>query len=53
MIDALRITVGTVSLVPRFFVLQFACSIIHGSRRAVKTGKAWEYLSCDVDARWT
>ena len=36
------------SLVPRpppFFVLQFAFSIIHGSRRARKTGKAWEHLS--------
>ena len=26
---------------PRFFVLQFAFSIIHGSGRARKTGKAW------------
>ena len=31
-------------------------SIIHGSGRARKTGKAWEHLSCEwrlVDARWT
>ena len=38
------------SLVPRpplFFVLQFAFSIIHGSGRARKTGKAWEHLSRD------
>jgi len=36
------------SLVPRpppFFVLWFAFSIIHGSRRARKTGKAWFHLS--------
>ena len=36
------------SLVPRpppFFVLRFAFSIIHGSRRARKTGKAWKHLS--------
>jgi len=36
------------SLVPRpplFFVLWFAFSIIHGSGRAQKTGKAWEHLS--------
>ena len=35
------------SLVPRpppFFVLRFAFSIIHGSRRVRKTGKAWEHL---------
>jgi len=37
-----------VSLVPRlppFFVLRFAFSIIHGSGRARKMGKAWEHLS--------
>jgi len=36
------------SLVPRpppFFVLRFAFSIIHGSGRARKTGKAWFHLS--------
>ena len=36
------------SLVPRpppFFVLRFSFSIIHGSGRARKTGKAWEHLS--------
>ena len=47
------------SLVPRpppFIVLRFSFSIIHGSRRARKTGKAWEHLSREwrlVDARWT
>jgi len=47
------------SLVPRpspFFVLRFSFSIIHGSERARKTGKAWEHLSCEwrlVDARLT
>ena len=33
------------SLVPRpllFFVLWFVFSIMHGSRRAVKNGEAWE-----------
>ena len=36
------------SLVPRpppFFVLRFAFSIIHGSGRARKMGKAWSHLS--------
>ena len=36
------------SLVPRpppFFVFWFSFSIIHGSGRAQKTGKAWEHLS--------
>ena len=37
------------SLVPRptrfFFVVWFAFSIIHGSGKARKTGKAWEHLS--------
>jgi len=45
----------TVPRPPRFFVLRFAFSIIHGSGRARKTGKAWEHLSCErrlVDARW-
>ena len=48
-----------ISLVPRpppFFVLRFAFSIIHGSGRARKTGKAWSHLSRawrQVDARWT
>ena len=40
--------VHVASLVPRptpFFVLRFAFSIIHGGRRARKTGKAWEHLS--------
>ena len=43
------------SFVPRslpFFVLRLAFSIIHGSGRARKTGKAWEHLSRD-DVRWT
>ena len=43
------------SLIPRpppFFVLRFAFSIIHGSGRARKTGKAWEHLSRD-DVWWT
>ena len=30
------------------FVLQFAFSIIHGSGRTWKQGKAWEHLSCNV-----
>jgi len=30
---------------PPFFVLRFAFSIIHGSGRVRKTGKAWEHLS--------
>ena len=34
-----------VSRPPLFFVLRFAFSIIHGSGRARKTGKAWEHLS--------
>jgi len=37
-----------IRLVPRpppFFVLQFAFSIIHGSGRARKTGKAWSHSS--------
>jgi len=44
---------------PRFFVLRFAFSIIHGSGRARKMGKAWkawEHLSREwrqVDGRWT
>ena len=41
------------SLVPRpppFFFLRFAFSIIHGSGRARKTGKAWEQVN---DVRWT
>ena len=47
------------SLVPRpapFFVLWFAFSILHGSRRAWKTGKAWSHPSHvwrQVDASWT
>ena len=32
---------------PPFFVLRFSSSIIHGSRRVRKTGKAWEHLSCE------
>jgi len=35
-------------LVPRpilCFVLQFALTILHGSGRAVKMGKVWEYSS--------
>ena len=41
---------------PRFFVLWFAFSIIHGSGRLRKTGKAWSHPSREwrqVDARWT
>ena len=41
-------TTCTASLVPRpplFFVHRFSFSIIHGSGRARKTGKAWENLS--------
>ena len=30
---------------PLFFVLRFAFSIMHGSGKARKTGKAWEHLS--------
>ena len=30
---------------PRFFVLRFAFSIVHGNGRVRKTGKAWEHLS--------
>ena len=32
---------------PPVFVLRFAFSIIHGSRRARKTGKAWSHSSRD------
>ena len=49
-----------ISVVPRppcFLILRFAFSIIHGSRRARKTGKAWEHLLRElhqVDTRrWT
>ena len=43
-----ELEVAHCSLVPRpplFFVLQFAFSIIHGSGKARKTGKAWSHLS--------
>ena len=30
---------------PRFFVLRFVFSIIHGGGRAQRMGKAWEHLS--------
>ena len=43
-------------LISPSFLLWFAFSIIHGSRRAAKRWKAWEYLSHEwnqVDARWT
>ena len=41
-------TIDGINLIPRpprFFVLQFLFSIIHGSGRARKTGKAREHLS--------
>ena len=41
---------------PPFCVLRFVFSIIHGSRRARKTGKAWSYSSREwrqVNSRWT
>ena len=42
------------SLVPRpppFCVLRFVFSVIHGSGRARKTGKAWSHSSCENDVR--
>ena len=44
-----------ISLVPRpppFFVLQFLFSIIHGSGRVRKTGKAWNTYHVN-DVWWT
>ena len=46
----------SIRLVPRprlVFGLQFAVSIVHGIRRAVKNGKGQEHLSCDMNVRWT
>jgi len=31
----------------RAFALWFALTIIHRSRKAAKTGKDWEHLSCE------
>ena len=36
---------------PLFFILRFAFSIIHGSGKARKMGKAWEHHHVN-DVRW-
>ena len=46
-----KVSIILVPRPPRFCVLQFAFSIIHGSGRARRTGKAWSHSSCENDSR--
>ena len=43
--DTRTVVVASFPGLPRFVVLRFSFSIIHGSGRAQETGKAWEHLS--------